>query len=437
MGLPNDHPYRRELHDEVHARPPEALVAPLRISYLALLNDKSQRETEARPIHELAARFGHAPPRERANHFSADLGAFRVKWERHTEFTRYKFIVPGAGDNPFADPAISAVPADWITSLPGQTMVAAHAALVPAPTQPSDPDVLSQKLFGGNTLIGSTIADGNATAFTDFRIHGDNFSRLLVEDRGLTPRQAGRSVQRLLEIDTYRIMALLALPVARELTPFLARCERELSAITTALVGAGEMDEPDLLNRLTRLEAEIESRHSDNYNRFGAAAAYYDLVRRRIDELRETRVTGLQTFQEFTERRLAPAMNTCRAVGERQEALSKRVAQTTQLLSTRVDVAREQQNQKVLEQMNRRARMQLRLQETVEGLSVAAVTYYVVGLVGYAAKGLKASGRDINPDVWTGVSIPIVAVLVALGLSKFRRMLGGFTKTKRSNQPAG
>jgi uncharacterized membrane-anchored protein len=433
MSLPKDHPYRSELNDEVHARPPEALVAPMRISYLALFNDKSQRETEARPIHELAARFGHEPPMPRASHFSADLGPFRVKWERHTEFTRYKFIVQGAAGNPFDDTAIKAVPADWVASLPGQVMAAAHVAFVPAPAAPVDPDKLAEQLFGGNALVGSVIADGGATAFTDFRIHADGFSRLLVHDRKLPPRQAGRSVQRLLEIDTYRIMALLAFPVARELTPFLARCERELAEITTTMVSAGEADEPDLLNRLTRLEAEIESRHSDNYSRFGAAVAYYDLVQRRILELREVRQSGLQTFQEFTERRLAPAMNTCRAVSERQEALSKRVAQTTQLLSTRVGVTRERQNQAVLEQMNRRARMQLRLQETVEGLSVAAVTYYVVGLVNYAAKGLKASGRDINPDVWTGLSIPVVAVLVALGLRKFRKLLPGATKTKRSN----
>jgi uncharacterized membrane-anchored protein len=421
MTLPIDHPNRRELHDEVHARPPESLIAPLRISYLALFNDKSQREVEARPIQELAASYGHPAPALRASHFSADLGPFRVKWERHTEFTRYKFIVKGAVDDPFAHAAIKAVPTEWLAKLPGQTMVAAHAAFLPAPKEAIDPEALAQRLFAGNPLIGSNIADGAAQAFTDFRVHGDNFSRLLVYDHGLTPRQAGRSMQRLLEIDTYRIMALLAFPVARELTPFLARCERELAEITMALVSAVESDEPDLLNRLTRLEAEIESRHSDSYTRFAAATAYYDLVRRRIDELRETRLPALQTFQEFTERRLAPAMNTCRAVGERQEALSKRVAQTTQLLSTRVAVAREQQNQKVLEQMNRRARLQLRLQETVEGLSVAAVTYYVVGLVGYAAKGLKAAGRDINPDVWTGISIPVVAILVAIGLRKFRK----------------
>lgn len=430
MRLPHDHPQRNLLNDEVHARPPEALVPPLRVSYLALFNDKSQRESEARPIHELAKRFGHEPPKAGANHFSGDLGAFRVKWERHTEFTRYKFIAQGVVEDPFVDSAIKAVPADWIADLPGQLIVAAHTALVRVEPNPTDVEELAAKFFAGNPLVGSIIADGGAMAVTDFRIHADGFSRLLVQDRNLLPRQAGRSVQRLLEIDTYRILALLALPVARDLTPILSQCERELSEIASSMVGAGEADDPKLLDRMTRLQAEIESRHSDNYNRFGAAVAYYDLVQRRIDELRETRVSGLQTFREFTERRLAPAMNTCRAVAARQEALSKRVAQTMQLLSTRVDITRERQNQNVLEQMNRRARMQLRLQQTVEGLSVAAITYYVVGLVAYLAKGVRALGRDINPDVWTGISIPFVVVGVALALRKVRLAIPGYHKSR-------
>ena len=93
------------------------------------------------------------------------------------------------------------------------------------------------------------------------------------------------------------------------------------------------------------------------------------------------------------------------------------------LLSTRVNVTREKQNQQVLKSMDRRATMQLRLQQTVEGLSVAAISYYIVGLVGYAAKGIKASGRDINLDLVTAWSIPIVIAFVAFGLYRFRRSI--------------
>jgi uncharacterized membrane-anchored protein len=289
---------------------------------------------------------------------------------------------------------------------------------------PLDVEAISARDFAGNVAIGASIAGGAATALTDFRIHGDGFGRLLVRDRGMTPRQAGRMVQRLLEIDTYRVMALLAFPMARQLAPFLTRSERELAQITTGLVSANEKDEAALLERLTRLAAEIESRESESHYRFSAAAAYHDLVRQRITELREERITGLQTFREFTERRLAPAMNTCRAVAARLESLSQRMARATQLLSTRVDLTRERQNQAVLESMNRRAKLQLRLQQTVEGLSVAAVTYYVVGLVGYAAKSAKSLGLRIDPDIAIGVSIPVVALAAALTIRRIRRRIG-------------
>jgi uncharacterized membrane-anchored protein len=422
VRLPPDHPLRRELNDEAHARPPEALAAPLRLSFLALYADPALRDAEWEHLCTLVRRCGQTPPGRSASHYSADLGSFRVKWERHTEFTRYKFIVADGGADPFDPPALQSVPGDWLASLPGEVMVATHAALLPAGGDELDHEALSTRHFGGETLAGAQIAAGAGIAFTDFRIR-DGFSRLLVLDRGMTQRQAGRSMQRLLEIDTYRLMALLALPVAQSLTPWLNAAERELAQITTALVDSDESTEPELLERLTRLEAEIESRESAHHYRFTAATAYYELAQRRIDELREVRIQGLPTFREFTERRLAPAMNTCRSVSARLESLSQRVARATQLLSTRVDVTRERQNQQVLESMNRRAEAQLRLQQTVEGLSAAAITYYVVGLVGYAAKGAKALGWNVDVELAMALSIPLVALAALLGVRHVRKVV--------------
>ncbi|MBK1660630.1 DUF3422 family protein [Paracraurococcus ruber] len=423
MILPPSFPQRLELNDEVHARPPEAMAAPMRISYLALLHDPVRRDASWEAVVELARRSAVTPPLPGASHFSAEFGPYRLKWESHTEFHRVMFIAPGAGADPFAEPAIAAVPPDWVAALPGQLIVAAHVALLPGEEGPPDPDAIADRLFAGNVLAGGLLAGGTAQAYTDFRIHTGGFSRMLVMDSGMSPRQAGRYVQRLLEIDTYRMMALLALPMAREIAPFLTRSEQALAEITNSLVQAGEADEPELLERLTALAAEVERREAESLYRFSAADAYYELVQRRIAELREVRIEGVQTLREFTERRLAPAMNTCRAVAARHDALSRRVARATGLLSTRVDLTRERQNQEVLASMNRRAQQQLKLQQTVEGLSIAAVTYYVVGLVGYVAKGIKAGGGKVDPDLVTGVAIPVVAVLVALGLRQVRRFL--------------
>jgi len=428
-ALPPQHPLRVELAEEVHARPPDAFKSPFRVSYLALLSDAADRDTEWEQFCELLRRFDVTPPARVTNHFSICIDRVQLRWERHTEFFRYTIVAPDTGDEPFSTPALTALPTDWLASLSGKIIVAAHAAFVrslgtsdspPGGTE-IDYEALSQRFFEGNSLVGATIADRAAIALTDFRIAADGFSRFLVIDRSLTPRQAGRTLQRLLEIETYRMLALLALPAARKQLPFLAHSERELSAITTALARAREEDEATLFAQVTSLEAETESRSAQNHYRFSAAAAYYELVQQRIRELREHRIAGLQTFHEFTERRLAPAMNTCRTAAGRLESLSQRVARANQLLATRIDLSHERQNRALLETMNTRAEAQLRLQLTVEGLSVAAVTYYIVGLVGYAAKGLRSAGWALNPDVMVGISIPIVALIVALGIRRIHQ----------------
>ncbi len=417
------HPLRVVLNDEVHARPSSALSPPLRVSYLALLADGTDRRGDWQQVCALAQRYGADCPSEHARHYIADLGAFQLTWEQHTEFTRFQFLAPLDDRDSFSAPALGLVPDDWLATLGGHVIFAAHAAMLSVDDSGADHEPFAERYFEGNMLVGARVAGGSATALTDFRVHADGYNRLLILDHSMTPRQRGRTLQRLLEIDTYRVMALLALPVARELAPFLTSSEHELAGITDALAGAGAADEPSLLERLTRLEAEMEHRESEHDYRFGAAVAYYDLVRQRIEDLREVRIEGLQTFREFTERRLSPAMSTCRTVARRQQSLSERVARVTQLLSTRIDITRESQNQAVLESMNRRAAAQLRLQQTVEGLSIAAITYYIVGLVGYAAKGVEAAGAAVDPDIAMAVSIPIVIALVALGIRRVRRAL--------------
>lgn len=422
MRLPEDHAGRRVLNDEIHARPPEALTAPLRLSFLALHSRADEPSRQFEHVVDLAQRFGLEPPVPGMNHFSCDLGPLRVKWENHTEFARYKFIIEGGtGEDAFEHPAIAQVPEDWLESLTGKTIVAANVALVRDTGAPIDAEGISARHFGGNVLTGGRISGGAATAFTDFRIHADGFSRFYVADQGLTPRQAGRTLQRLLEIDTYRMMALLALPAARDLGAALGHAETELARIAVSLAKGQRESEADLLEALTQLEAEIESRYAGKLFRFAASAAYYALVRRRISELREERIPGIQTIEEFLERRLTPAMNTCEAVTARQEALAGRVSRVSQLLATRVEVVREGQSQAFLASMDRRAKIQLRLQETVEGLSVAAVTYYVVGLVGYGAEGLKALGLHVDSSLLKGMSIPVVAFLMWLGVRRVRR----------------
>ena len=127
----------------------------------------------------------------------------------------------------------------------------------------------------------------------------------------------------------------------------------------------------------------------------------------RLEALEEEVVPGYDTWAGFLQRRVAPAMRTCRSVEERQAKLSEKLTRATTLLRTWVDVEVERQNRDLLASMNNRARLQLRLQQTVEGLSVAAVSYYVVGLVGYLAKGFTVFGAGVAPELVTAASVPV------------------------------
>lgn len=422
MATPVNHPQRFALNYELHARPPEALDIPEQASYLALATDPSNRHAEYERIVELCTRYGVPSPAPDLNHFRVDFGTFRLKWERRTECNSFTFFRQGAFDDPFAEPVIASVPQDWLESLPGQVLVAAHIALRTAPKNAASIEELAV-LFEGNPLNGSGVGDGVARVTADFRIHADGFSRFLIDDVSLTPRQAGRMVQRLLEIETYLMRALLTYPLARATMPVLVDADQQLAALINEMAAVKSEDEPALLDRLTRLAATVESTISSTLYRICAARAYQELVERRIAELREVRVEGLPTLREFVERRLLPAMSTCETVARLQESLSERISRASELLRTRVDISLQRQNQAILSTTARRAKLQLRLQQTVEGLSVAAISYYVVGLIGYAAKATKAAGAAINPDIVTGVAIPIVAVLAALGVRHIRRVV--------------
>ncbi|NMG53081.1 DUF3422 family protein [Aromatoleum aromaticum] len=424
MPLFEEHPQRRALNDEVHSRPPVPLNTPELVSYLAFLHVDGSADLEPAHLHQLAAQLGLPEPGTDTGHVSLELGEFRLSWERHSEFSSYTFFrhVPGTGDGDGADPALLTVPAGWRKGIPGQLIVATQVEVRDADEVPPE-TIIAQEGHDFTPTVASQIAGGAGWVLTDFRIV-DGFSRFVVFNRSLTPRQAGRSVQRLVEIETYRVMALLAFPVAKDVGRLLARAEGELADLMDNMGNSTSTDdERHVLNRLTRLAAEVERSVARTTFRFGAAAAYYQLVRQRIEDLREVRLDGYPPIREFMDRRLAPAIATCATMARRQEDLSGRIARNSQLLRTRVDIEIERQNQELLAQMNRRAKLQLRLQETVEGLSVVAITYYASQLVQYLAKGGKDYLAPATPEVITAVSIPIIAGLVALGLRRMRRQL--------------
>ncbi|MFZ2266859.1 MAG: DUF3422 domain-containing protein [Azonexus sp.] len=416
------HPLRQHLNDEVHTRPPIPLEAPVLISFLSFIREADGQAAERSHIGRLYAHLGLAgEARPDAAHLIIDGPGFRLKWEQHGEFSTYTFFTAPKQAPRSGETALDMAPADWVKEIPGQVIAATHLELLAAGTV-SPQEIIADLNTGGDTHIISLIAGQAAWIFTDFRIH-QGFSRFTVLDESMGRLRTGRIIQRVLEIETYRVMALLAFPVAKSVGKFLNRAEGELATLIDRMVSAtSPLDERTVLADLTRLAAEVEHSVASTNFRFGASAAYYRLVQQRIVDLQETRVSGYPTIKGFMERRLAPALNTCAAISARQEDLSARIARTSQLLRTRVDIELERQNQEVLAQMNRRAKLQLRLQETVEGLSVVVLTYYGSQLVQYLAKGTKEL-HHLNTDAITAISIPVIAGVVAWGTQRMRKTL--------------
>lgn len=426
--LPTQHPQRVLLHNEIHARPAEVIEAPLAITHVVMLTDAVQREASREHVAALLRNHHQPLPDEGTTHVLIDLGAFRLRWEQHTEFVAWTFATPmeqaSVTDVREPETAIDEVPREWLSALPGQCLSSMHLWVLNE--QKVDVQHLVRHMLQTDTLVGSGVAGDSAHLYTDFAIHADGFSRmLLLADENLSPRRLGRLVQRVLEIETYRMAALLGLPAARKAAAVLATAERELAELANAIRDADRDAEPALLDRLTRLAGQVESEYAATHSRFSASSAYFELVDRRIQELQESRVDGIQTIREFMDRRLSPARATCEWATRRQNALSERVSRVSSLLRTRVEIEQQQSSQQLLGTMNDRQGMQLKLQSTVEGLSVAAITYYITGLISYLAKGAQKLGWPWSPESTAAMAIPVVAFSVWWSLRRLHHKLFG------------
>lgn len=418
-----DNPHRYELANELHARPFPVLRAPGHAVFLAIKrpDDAAGRDRAADRAHLLALldRFGAAHPRDGATHFFGDLGRHKLKWECHTEFVTYTVFSDGVMPVPFDGSAFNVFPDDWLADAPGERI---SSVLVRVELLGSEDEIPGRTLewFDAASVAVSRVLDGSAIVASDFRIDSRGHTRMAIfADPGTGMRRLGRIVQRALEIETYKTMAMLGLPMTREVSARLTVLDGRLSALVAEMTRR-ESDSDATLAQLLDISAEVEHLLARHAFRFGATAAYEAIVLQRIGVLREERFRGRQTFEEFMTRRFDPAMRTVRATENRLERMAERARQAGSLLRTRVDVERSAENQALLASMDRRADLQLRLQRTVEGLSVVAISYYGVNLAVYLVEPFAAA-MEIDKLWLTAGVTPVVVGLVWLVVRRIRR----------------
>jgi len=414
------HPLRAAILGELHARPFTAIAVPSRVVHFAFDTSGPQAQADRAQLLALLDSRGLKPPAAGEKHHRVAFGATILRWEQHSEFTTYTWEMPAdPGGIPFHPDATSIASPMRLVPQPGPLLVAIDLHLLAEDL----PRTAPERLFDRASLAVAENSDGEAIYATDFQPGPSGFVRILVIDRGMAAERAGALVQRVLEIETYRTLALLGLPEAQRLAPSVANGERRLVEVTEAMQQAGDLaSNHRLLDELTALAAEVEAGAAASVFRFGASRAYEEIVTQRLQTVGERKVGGLPTWSSFLARRMKPALSTCVAIENRQASLSLKLARAANLLRTRVDVELEQQNQELLKSMNKRTQLQLRLQTTVEGLSVAAITYYVVSLFGYFAKAAHDSGRlHVEPSISTAAFVPFAALAIWWTVRRIRR----------------
>ncbi|MEH6652002.1 MAG: DUF3422 domain-containing protein [Motiliproteus sp.] len=419
------HPQRDELYNELHSRPSYTFAAPTQMTHIAIQHGGGMKQQEIALLGALCDRYQVTAPTATMPCFQQDFGLFELRWERHSEFSGYTFIRKGVIEHsPFKVNAIDLVPSEWLSQLPGKVVAAFHLLLEDAIGTAEPPVEVVASYFENLRLVGSQPANGKASVWTTFRLHSDGFGRFMLYNRGLSESQLGRMVQRFIELETYRLMAALGLPLAREISPQLNELDQQLKEVTEAIA---MMDGPDnerqLLDTLSAMAAKVEAFRARSNYRFSATTAYHQVVQQRLEVLREREreVAGHLTLNEFLIRRLGPAVRTCEVTSSMLDDLSTRIDRASRLLRTRVQLTVEEQNQELMSSLNHRGKVQLMMQQTVEGLSVVAISYYLISICQLGFEMLYDLGVPINKELSTGISIPLVMVAVWVTTRRIHR----------------
>ena len=409
------HPLREKLYNELHNRPFQSISPPAQITHIAIQHKGKLKQQEHEFISLLCNQFQVNSPASSMPCFYQNFGLFSLRWERHLEYSTYTFSHEAPlSERPFIKNAIDYVPSNWFEKMPGQVIAAVHVVI----EQENIDQETTHKVepfFDNMPLIASAPVNSQAKVWSSFKLHEDGFGRFLIYQQDLSAEQLGRLVQQLLQLDTYRLMATLGLPLAQAINSELNQLDLQLQQVTTYIALGTDKSDRDLLTQVSKIAAKVEDYRSQSTYRFSATNAYYDVALQRMEELKEEEISGYMTIQEFLMRRITPAVKTCQTASNHLEDISRRVTRASDLLRTRVETVLQEQNQTLLKSMNHRAHVQMRLQQTVEGLSVAAISYYGMQLFETMLTSLPTLGIEYNHELVSGFAVPIVIGIVFIG----------------------
>ena len=365
-----------EVTDELNARPFPEFSLPTRIFRLCVKGREAYASVQA----ALSAVLDGVDwdVAEQGKLIRGVYHNVRVNIERHTEFTSITLIEESQDTQSLA----SALPTGWTAGISGDIVVAVDCNVRARDTQTARQWVCASALEGGR-----------ATAYFNFRVADDGHTKILLEFApDCDPRDIGRVSLQVLEIETYRCFAALGLPVARAAQQRLWEIADMIPSAPPDLDNQSEASERFQI--LSKLAGELEEIWRDTSFRFNACFAYWGLVQARLASLGEAAYDARISVGGFLERRLGPAVTTYESTARQRDDLADQVEKLSTVLQTRIELDLQRQNAELLHSLNSGTERQLRLQQTVEGVSVVAISYYAVNLL-------------VEPVLWLLMRLPL------------------------------
>jgi uncharacterized membrane-anchored protein len=397
----------------VHARPVDIVSGPMRVRRLVLTMPEHPGAVDAAldGFRRFCRERGLEPPAPGSRQHGFSTASRHATWEFHNEFVTVTWQAPVDDPEDYPDDIGLEVLAEG--RLIGATRIDILAeARVPDRLLPG---------FRLSSLCVAGIDGGAGEIATDFVADAAGFTRFEFAAGAMSPLRVSIMLRRLFEIDTYRVMTLLGLPLARTLSPEVRAAERELTGLIERLSDATSTEAVQAslaaLHALSVRSGQIGERLT---YRFAASKAYGEVLDSRLRALAEVPTSKGSSLSRHVGNRVDPALATCTALETRLRVLSEKIERGVGLLDARIGLDLQIQNRAVLETIARTAQSQFRLQRTVEGLSVIAITYYLLGILGYVLAG-PVEWMHLDKVIVLSLAAPIALISVWLVIRAVRR----------------
>lgn len=405
------HEDRQAAIDEVHARPSMEIVGPAIVMHIAFSCDKDENI-------DLFSNVSGSQSNEIPRYAISTINNVDVKLERHTEFTTCTLVANNSQDRS----NVAKIYRDLLNHRPVKILSKCRVTVVTSAKELSKQNTFGKRVYGG-------LMRGELQAHSTLEKDDFNTINYAVLSQNNGPNELGRRIQRLYELETYRIMALIGLPLARRLSGKLTELEDQLNDLTSKLEhgpSSDELTDQDLFQKLSNLSGKLDNSRAETRFRFSASKAYFEIIDARMKTLNEHEYGDLQTISGFLKSRLEPARATIQSVEKRQATLTDDISRALTLLRTRIEIEMNEGNQALLKSLDGRYKQQLLISQAVEGLSTIAITYYAIGLLSYFLKAFDKAGQlPVSYTVILAVAVPAILFAVWYSVRRLRLKLHG------------